>query len=144
MDSTLNTLIDNYIIIESEINQLTEELKPKNERLKELRSKLSEYKTNIENDMIEKEKENYKYKDYTFGIVERKQKNKPKPDEYNNIIYSELKTKMEKEEAEKSTNNITMEINGGEIQRIKKVNVKKPRKKVEKPKTERVKKTKKN
>lgn len=131
MDSDLNIIIDSYISLESEINTLIEELKPKTQRLKELRAKQLESKNNIEELLITKEIENYKYKDYSFGISEKKIKNKPKPEEYNNIIYSELKTKMEKEEAQKSTNNITMEIVGGEVQKVKKINVRKPRKNAE-------------
>lgn len=131
MDSELNNIIDSYISLESEINSLIEELKPKTQRLKELRVKQQDCKNTIEETLIKKEIENYKYKDYSFGISEKKIKNKPKPEEYNNIIYSELKTKMEKEEAQKSTNNITMEIVGGEIQKVKKINVRKPRKKAE-------------
>lgn len=131
MDSDLNLIIDSYISLESEINALIEELKPKTQRLKELKIKQLECKNNIEELLITKEIENYKYKEYSFGISEKKIKNKPKPEEYNNIIYSELKTKMEKEEAQKSTNNITMEIVGGEVQKVKKINVRKPRKKAE-------------
>ena len=69
----------------------------------------------------------YTFNNYKFGIVERKKTKKPDKDEIHNIIYNEIKDKMTKNtDVIKTTDNILNDIiNGGEVEKVKKVNIKK-------------------
>lgn len=121
----LNKHIESLIKFEDEIKELSDSIKNTREKIKELKSLGSQNKAFIENFLINNEIDTYKYKDYKFGITNKKINKKPNVDEIQEIVYGEIVTKMEKPEAEKSTNTIITEIMNGGVENVKRVNIRK-------------------
>lgn len=121
----LNKHIEDLIKFEDEIKELSESIKTTREKIKDLRALTTQNKSFIENFLIENDINTYKYKDYKFGITNKKINKKPNVDEIQEIVYGEIVTKMEKPEAEKSTNTIITEIMNGGVENVKRVNIKK-------------------
>lgn len=123
----LNKSITAFIEISNSIKELETSIKSTREKIKEENVKLHNYKSLIEEYLINNNIDTYTFNNYKFGIVERKKTKKPDKDEIHNIIYNEIKDKMTKNtDVIKTTDNILNDIiNGGEVEKVKKVNIKK-------------------
>lgn len=123
----LNKSITAFIEISNSIKELETSIKSTREKIKEENVKLHNYKSLIEEYLINNNIDTYTFNNYKFGIVERKKTKKPDKDEIHDIIYNEIKDKMTKNtDVIKTTDNILNDIiNGSEIEKVKKVNIKK-------------------
>ncbi len=123
----LNKNIEKYISLANEVKELEDSIKATREKIKEISIQTQSYRSLIEDYLINNNMDSYTFQDYRFGIVERKITKKPDKDEIHDIIYNEIKDKITKKDVavkttEKIMNNM---INGGEKERVKKINVKK-------------------
>lgn len=123
----LNKNIEKYICLTNDVKQLEESIKATREKIKEINIQVQSYRSLIEEYLINNNIDAYTFQDYRFGIIERKKTKKPDKDEIHDIIYNEIKDKITKKDVavkttEKIINNM---INGGETERVKKINVKK-------------------
>lgn len=123
----LNKNIEKYISLANEVKELEDSIKATREKIKEISIQTQSYRSLIEDYLINNGMDSYTFQDYRFGIVERKKTKKPDKDEIHDIIYNEIKDKITKKDVavkttEKIMNNM---INGGETERVKKINVKK-------------------
>ena len=123
----LNKSITAFIEISNSIKELETSIKSTREKIKEENVKLHNYKSLIEEYLINNNIDTYTFNNYKFGIVERKKTKKPDKDEIHDIIYNEIKDKMTKNtDVIKTTDNILNDIiNGSEVEKVKKVNIKK-------------------
>ena len=111
----LNKNIEKYISLANEVKELEDSIKATRERIKEINIQVQSYRSLIEDYLINNGMDSYTFQDYRFGIVERKITKKPDKDE---ITKKDVAVKT----TEKIMNNM---INGGETERVKKINVKK-------------------
>ena len=123
----LNKNIEKYISLANEVKELEDSIKATREKIKEINIQTQSYRSLIEDYLINNGMDSYTFQDYRFGIVERKITKKPDKDEIHDIIYNEIKDKITKKDvAVKTTEKIMKNmINGGETERVKKINVKK-------------------
>lgn len=120
----LNCKIEEFISLNDEVKKLSESIKETREKIKELKNLSNENKLFIEKYLSDKNLNQYKYKNYEFKIVDKQVNKKPNTDKIHDIIYDEIKTKMEKQKAKNSAIKIIDEIKKGGSENIRKLNIK--------------------
>lgn len=120
----LNCKIEEFISLNDEVKKLSESIKETKEKIKELKNLSNENKLFIEKYLSDKNLDQYKYKNYEFKIVDKQVNKKPNTDRIHDIIYDEIKTKMEKQKAKNSAIKIIDEIKKGGSENIRKLNIK--------------------
>ncbi len=120
----LNCKIEEFISLNDEVKKLSESIKETREKIKELKNLSNENKLFIEKYLSDKNLNQYKYKNYEFKIVDKQVNKKPNTDRIHDIIYDEIKTKMEKQKAKNSAIKIIDEIKKGGSENIRKLNIK--------------------
>ena len=120
----LNCKIEEFISLNDEVKKLSESIKETREKIKELKNLSNENKLFIEKYLSDKNLNQYKYKNYEFKIVDKQVNKKPNTDKIHDIIYDEIKTKMEKQKAKNSAIKIIDEIKKGGSENIRKLKIK--------------------